>query len=153
MNSFDEPQNELERAIAASAEAGEDPDFSAQRGVIIALATNSVVVMLAEPWNGTAAPEQAPRPMLVSDGPDRNQPMLAIFTSAERARDFQARYGGAEHATEVPAPWAILATPEGSGIAVNPNQELSFRVSPQTVTTLRRDVTEAIERARAGAGS
>lgn len=153
MSDFDEPQNELERAIAESAVADDDPEFTARRGVIVALATNTVTVMLAEPWDGTASPETGPRPMFVSDGPDRNQPMLAVFTSTERARDFQSSHGGAEHPSDVPAAWAILAAPEGTGIMINPNQALGFRVAPDTVTVLRRDVAAAIERARAKAAT
>lgn len=147
-NDFATPKNELERAIAAVAEAGEDPDYSARRAVIARLATCPVTVMLAEPWDGTSAPESGPRPMLVSDGPNREQPMLAVFTQQERARDFQARHGGAEHPSEVPGPWAILATPEKAGIMINPNQELGFRMGPELLDVLRTDVAQAIEKAR-----
>lgn len=150
MSEFDEPRNELEKLIAAAAGAGDAPEFPSRRAVIVGLATQPVTVMLAEPWDGTAAPETGPRAMLVSDGPDRDQAMLAVFTDIARAQDFQANHGGAEYPSVVPGPWAILATPEGAGIIVNPNQPLAFRVAPETIKVLRGDVAAAIEKARAG---
>lgn len=151
MNEFEEPVNELERAISAAASADDAPEYPSRRQVLVALATNPITVMLAEPWDGTTTPENDPQPMLVSDGPNREQPMLAIFSSLERARDFQSRHGGAEYPSEVPAPVAILATPEGAGIMINPNQPLGFRLAPETAALLRRDVAAAIERAQAKA--
>lgn len=148
---FEEPQGEIEQAIAALAAAPEDPDYSARRAVIASLATCPVILMLAEPWDGTSRPEAGPRPMLVSDGPNKEQPMLAVFTRLERARDFQSNHGGAEYPSEVPGPWAILATPEKAGIMINPNQPLGFRASPEVIEVLRSDVSDAIERARARA--
>lgn len=148
MADFEQAQNELERAIAATAAADDAPEYPSRRAVLIALATNDVTVLLAEPWDGSATPAAKPQSMLVSDGADREQPMLAIFTSSERARAFQVRFGGGEHPCDVPGPWAVLATPQDAGIMINPNQPLGFRIAPATVKTLRNDVATAIERAR-----
>ena len=92
MNDFDTPQNELEHAIAAVAAvaaAGEDdPGDKTKRAVMIALATNTVTVMLPELAEDGSPPEN-PQPLFVSDGPNLEQPMLAAFTRPERAGIFR----------------------------------------------------------------
>lgn len=149
MDDFETARNELEQAIAATEGVDDGPEYPSRRAVLIALATNDVTLVLSEPWDGTSPPDRAPPGMLVSDGPDRTQAMLAVFTSAERAHDFQSGLGVTEHPTTVPGPWAILATPQKAGIMINPNQPLGFRIAPASVATLRGDVATAIERARA----
>lgn len=146
MTDFEQAQNELERCIAALPPDRDAADYDARRKVIVALATEEVTVVLAEPWDGESAPETGPRPMLVSDGPDTEQPMLAVFSRAERAREFEREHGGGGHPSAVPGPWAILAARAGAGIIINPNQALGFRVAPSVVAKLGEELGPLIER-------
>lgn len=149
MSSNEQPFNELEQAIAAVADAGEDADGSARSTVLSRLAAGSVTVLMSEAPAEDGAPAPNARTMLVSDGPNREQPMLAVFSRRDRAQEFQqSQNGGMEHPAEVPGVWAVLATPENAGIVINPNQGLGFRIPPQVATILREDVDKAVADAR-----
>lgn len=150
MNDFDTPQNELERAIAAVAEAGEDADGSARRAVLMALATNNVVVILP-PTDAQGNPPENAQPLFVSDGSDLEQPMLAAFTRIERARAFEDSFEDETQPGEIAGTQLILGTPEGCGIRLNPNQELGFRIGPELANVIREDVMADIERMNTGA--
>lgn len=150
MNDFDTPQNELERAIAAAAEAGEDADGSARRAVLVALATNNVAVILP-PTDAEGNPPENAQPLFVSDGQDLEQPMLAAFTRIERALAFEDTFEDAAQPGEIAGTQLILGTPEGCGIRLNPNQELGFRIGPELANAIRKDVMADMERLSAGA--
>ncbi len=80
---------------------------------------------------------------LVSDGPNLDQPMLSLFTSAARAVAYHE-----EHPQSLPcvvaaeAPFAILCIPEGAGIVINPNQTPGFRIGPEAAAMLRNHMIE-----------
>lgn len=151
MNDFETPQNELEHAIAAVAAADEDPDGNARRAVFLALVTNQVTVMLPD-LTADGTPPENPQPLFVSDGPNLEQPMLAAFSSPERARDFQAKNGGEALTVEISGTQLILGTPAGSGIMLNPNQALGFRILPELAKVIREDVMASAEDLRARKG-
>ncbi|MHB1544524.1 MAG: SseB family protein [Gammaproteobacteria bacterium] len=78
------------------------------------------------------------RMAMVSDGPNLDQPMLAIFTSEERAVRFQrAHENSLPNVVAVEAPFAILCVREGAGIIINPNQSPGFRIGPEAAQMLR----------------
>lgn len=148
------PENEIESAIAAIGNSEtDDPDGSKRRAVLAQLAMNPVIVLLREPWEGADVPDQNAELMYVSDGDNTDQPMLALFTSAERALQFDREHGGFKNPCTVPGPWAIGNVADKAGVMVNPNQSLAFRIIPELVTVLQDDITTAIKRARERAGS
>ncbi|MDN5864688.1 MAG: hypothetical protein L0I62_05665 [Gammaproteobacteria bacterium] len=143
------PENDIERALAdIGASEADDPDGSKRRAVLTQLALNQVALLFREPWEGSALPDNSAEPMYVSDGENSEQPMLALFTSAERAVDFEREHDGFENPTVVPGPWAIGSLVQGAGVRVNPNQTLGFRIVPELARLLRDNIAEAAERAQ-----
>lgn len=150
MSDFDTPANELETAIEGVSRAPDgDPEGSARREVLGAFAMATLTVVLrpnpGEPGNGN----RDLFPVHVSDGPDTEQPMLAVFSNQERARDFLESESMQEVAAgcelrEVAGPQAVLAAVRGAGLIVNPNQPLGFRMRPELVDALRDDVASAV---------
>lgn len=135
----DSPATDLERAIAAFADAGDDHDGQARRDVLAGLSASKVFTLFAEPVPEQAEPGSRIRLCMVSDGPDTGQPMVAVFTGQERAEEFMQQHGMQQHHGEVPGLWAILATAPTAGLLINPNQSLSFRIAPELARFLRED--------------
>ncbi|MGH7058078.1 MAG: hypothetical protein ACREFZ_09395 [Acetobacteraceae bacterium] len=148
MDDFIEPTNDLEHALAAVGLPGEDEDGAKRRRVLVRLAAGTATVLLKEPWTEEGVPDAAAQPMYVSDEGNLEQAMLAVFTNAERALAFERQYGGFEHPCTVPGPWVIGSVIANAGIMINPNQPLGFRIVAGLVETLRKDVANAMERAR-----
>ncbi|GEM_PF-1744003 len=140
---FETPTTPLEERISAVDQAPEG-DAEVRRDVLKALIDSRVTVLLDRPWDGVSPPNESTRLQWVSDGPDRSQPMLAVFSSETRARDFATTHGGFEHAVEVDSGWALLGVAAGHGVIINPNQPLGFRIDPEVARTLRRAVEEAL---------
>lgn len=134
---------DLENAIAAYAAAGDDHDGQARRNVFAHLVTARVTTLFAEPV--PEEPRQGSRIQIcvVSDGPDTGQPMVAVFTSRERAEDFVSQHEGERYPGEVSGLWAILATAPGAGLLINPNQPAGFRIAPELAKLLREDIRQA----------
>lgn len=138
------PTNELEEAISAVLNSSPD-EVELRRDAISTLAQSRVAVLLDQPWDGQSMPDESMRLQLVSDGPNQQQAMLAVFSSQDRAEQFQREHGGFSHATMVDAAWALLGVAKGDGVMVNPNQEISFRVDPQIAEILRSTVEKVLE--------
>ncbi len=137
---------DLEAEIAHLGEGG--GDAQARRRVLMALAHVEVFLATTE----TLELERPELPsgvqfLYVSDGPDQSQPMLAVFSSEEIAR--QSDLPGAEFAyrSRVPGPFAVLTASEGSGIMINPNHAHNFRIGPEVVDFMRQHTQEALTNA------
>jgi hypothetical protein len=147
MVDFDQPTNELERALAGVCDAGEDTDGKARREVLRCLALYPVVIILNQPVTVNSPLDMRGEPAFVSNGEDMDQPMLALFSSVERAQRHVDEQGlDARYPTEVPGPRALLAVSDGVGVRINPNQELGFVILPSLAERLRDDIKEALER-------
>jgi hypothetical protein len=152
MSDFDTPQNEIERAIHATPEdASKDPEGEARRATLIALANNNVAVILP-PRREDGSPPADAVPLFVSDGPDREQAMLAAFTRRERAEAFRDAVGetdGSCEIQEITGTQLVLGTPEEAGIMINPNQSLLFRISREMSNVMRGEAEASFEHLRA----
>ena len=138
------PDASFEELLAQPAE-----DFESRRKLLQAFIHARVHVLTdREVRPGTNDLYEA-RMSLVSDGPNTAQPMLAVFSNAERARLFQESTGGEPHRTEIDAVFALACTPENAGIIVNPNQTPNFRLAPELVAILRERLEDA-RRSRGG---
>jgi hypothetical protein len=132
------PEESFEELLARPSE-----DFESRRTLLRAFIYARVHVLTdREVRPGTNDLYEA-RMTLVSDGPNSEQPMLAVFSSEERARAFQESTGGEPHRTEIDAVFALVCTPEKAGIIVNPNQTPNFRLAPELVAMLRERLEEA----------
>lgn len=148
MQDFSQPTNELERALARVRDAGDDLDGSARQETLRQLALNSVVVLIDQLITPESPPDLGGRPMFVSNGEDREQAMLAIFSTTERAQAYLETLSPEipYYPFEVPGPRALLAVADDTGIRVNPNQELGFVILPDLAKLLKQDVQAAMER-------
>jgi Flp pilus assembly protein TadD len=117
-------------------------DTSESRANLIKVLAGSVIYVLADkPWDKHSPPDSSMRLLLVSDGPNQLQPMLAVFSNPERANkyleDNRSLQHPFQHVLEVEMGWASLGIPLRAGVMLNPNSERSFRISPEVSAKLR----------------
>ncbi len=128
-------KNALEEALisfhAGDTDAGE---------FVQALMTTRAYVLMNYPWDEQNRLHPETRLLLVTDGDIQTQPMLALFTTAERASEFSAHAPQFPHAVKVDVPWAVLGVDDGCGIMLNPNSDTAFRIAPDGAAELRRQV-------------
>ena len=145
-NSADTNQPDLVAALAA---IEQDDTVANRSAVLVALATSPVTVILDQPWDGASLPDPDTRFLLVSDGKNTEQAMLAIFSNHDRAQRFShdVDLGNEfEHLVEVSGSWSLLGVTEGTGVMIDPNQPTAFRITPELAAQLRNDVREAMDR-------
>lgn len=109
-----------------------------------ALMSTRAYVLMNYPWDEQNALHPETRMLLVTDGDAHDKPLLALFTSPERAAEFLARAPQFPHAVKVDVPWAVLGTQDGCGIVLNPNSDLSFRIPPEGAAELRQQVEQLL---------
>lgn len=156
MSNFDKPSNDIEQAIEGVLHAPDgDPEGAVRRTVLTAFARATLVVLLRPvPEDRQDGESDEFYPVHVSDGPDTGQPMLAVFSSQERAQAFLDDLPSAQAASkdselrEITGPQALMGTLHGAGLIINPTQALSFRMNPALVDILRADVASAAGKAQ-----
>lgn len=151
-----ETKTPLEQAIAAIepekelADPTGDGQVEKKREVLMELAHATLTVIMDRPWDGASLPDNGLQLLLVSDGDNQEQAMLAVFTRESRAREFMEEFiqgqGGFEHIAEVPAAWAILGIPDGAGAMINPNYKESFRIDHSVAARLKEGVVDAMQK-------
>jgi hypothetical protein len=95
----------------------------------------------------------ASRLLYVSDGENQEQAMLAVFTGKDKAESVAATMGEFQHLVEVDSKWALLGVPPSTGVRINPNSELGFRILPELAAELRKIAQQHLaERQRSAAG-
>lgn len=106
------------------------------------LVRSSIFVVTDKTWDSRAVPDAGMRLMLVSDGDNHEQIMLAIFTDTAYAANYLQSLGDSEHpfknTARVDMAWALLGVPANAGIMVNPNSGRAFRIAPEIAARLRR---------------
>lgn len=128
--------NDLEVALGA---VNKD-DVESLRNVLQVLVATRIKVLLNKPWDGISQPEPDTRMLFVSDGKNEQQPMLALFSSDSFTTEFRTGDNPFTHIAEIDARLAIHRVEPGSGIIINPNASLSFRITPELAKTLRDEV-------------
>ena len=120
------PNNDLEELLLG---AHGDP---AELSVFIQrLFVSKVVVLVKE------GPEQQGSPLTIAGV--HGTPVLAVFTSLERATIWTERYPEYGNALVVDARWAIGKVRTGFGMAINPGLAMGFEVSPEGLPKLLKD--------------
>ncbi|HKV97071.1 MAG TPA: SseB family protein [Gammaproteobacteria bacterium] len=122
----------LESALLITAD-----NLEGRRKILQLLFDARVYVVLDQPWDGRALPSTDMHLLLVSDGKNSQQAMLALFTSREKCTAVPKGDSLFDYPVEVDAKWALLGVPEGAGILVNPNSAPAFRVTPELAAELR----------------
>lgn len=119
-----------------------EDNLEGRKAVISAFMRSRVHVLLDHPWDGKSLPSTETRLLFVSDGDDKEQAMLAVFTSRENAEQTAPAMGEFKYPTEVDAQWALLSVSATSGVRINPNSEPAFKIVPELAQELRK-MTEA----------
>lgn len=114
-----------------------EDNLEGRRKILQLLFDARVYVVLDQPWDGRSLPSTEMHLLLVSDGKNSQQPMLALFTSREKCEAVPKGDSLFEHPVEVDGKWALLGVPENAGILVNPNSAPAFRVTPQLAAELK----------------
>lgn len=113
-----------------------------------------VYVLLDRPWDGRSLPNSETKLLYVSDGEDKEQAMLAVFTDRNQAEKAAPDMGEFNHAVEVDAPWALLSLIPNAGVRINPNAEPAFRILPELAVEMRKIAERRlaqVQQARSGA--
>ncbi|HEY3645584.1 MAG TPA: SseB family protein [Gammaproteobacteria bacterium] len=123
-----------------------------RQAVLQHLLRSRVFVLLDKPWDGRSLPNTETRLLYVSDGDDKQQAMLALFTDRAKAEQVMPAMGEFRYAVEVDAPWALLSLAPNTGVRINPNLEPAFRILPQLALEVRKLVeqNQAMRRSQAG---
>lgn len=96
-----------------------------------------VYAVLDSPWDGRSLPSTEMHILLVSDGENLKQAMLALFTSLDKANMVPRGDTLFQYPMEVDARWALLGLPKDAGIIINPNTVPGFRILPKLSAELR----------------
>ncbi|MDE2091840.1 MAG: SseB family protein [Gammaproteobacteria bacterium] len=128
-------------------------DSESLRNVLLQFVTSRVTVLMDKPWDGIAQPQEGTRMMFVSDGPNSQQPMLAVFTGPGFTEKFISDDNPFHHVVEVDARFAIVGLSAGAGIIINPNAIPSFRIDPSLGKILRDSALEQLSKLRQGSNS
>ncbi|HSN17360.1 MAG TPA: SseB family protein [Gammaproteobacteria bacterium] len=114
-----------------------------------------VYVLLDRPWDGRSLPNTETKLLYVSDGENKEQAMLAVFTGRAEAETASPDMGEFKHPVEVDAPWALLSLVPNAGVRINPNAEPSFRILPELAVEMRKIAEHRlaqIRQSRSGTG-
>lgn len=128
-------QNALESLIA-----GSDNSQASIRAIINKFAASKVFAVTDKPWDGRSMPRPDMRLLLVSDGANQQQPMLALFSAARHAQGVTGGDHPFKNIVEVDATWALLGVSDNAGILINPNttDAPAFRIGPGVAAELKK---------------
>jgi tetratricopeptide (TPR) repeat protein len=129
------PKSELESLISSS-----DNSPTAIRAVLSKFASSRIYAVVDQPWDGRSAPHPGMRLLLVTDGADHQQSMLALFSAARHAEGSIGGEHPFKNVVEVDAAWALLGISDNAGILINPNttDTPAFRIGPAVAVELKK---------------
>jgi len=134
--------SKLEEALSAHGQN----DEQSIRKVLRAFVQSRVFVKLDQPWDGKSIPSTDTHLLLVTDGDNKEQAMLAVFSVASHGAVYKGEdMGPFKYTVEVDAAWACLGVPEKAGIMINPNTEHNFRISPEVARVLRETARQDLD--------
>ncbi len=136
------PGSKLEEALSTQGQN----DEQSIRKVLRAFVQSRVFVKLDQPWDGKTIPRTDAHLLLVTDGDNKEQVMLAVFSSASLGAVYtDEEMGPFKYTVEVDSAWACLGVPENAGIMLNPNTARNFRISPEVARVLRETAKQDLE--------
>ena len=144
------PPSPLETALLNAEDSVEG-----RRGILKQIFNSRVYVVLDQNWDGRSSlPSLDMHLLLVSDGQNKEQTMLALFTSADKVKAIPLANTPYQYPVEVDAAWALLGIPQNAGVLINPNSAPGFRILPGLAAELRdiakRNLANRIQGALAG---
>jgi tetratricopeptide (TPR) repeat protein len=106
------------------------------------LAHSKIYVVADKMLNSSNLMQNNAQLMLVSDGSNNSQAMLAVFTDETYVSNYLSNLDQVQHPFKHPIfvemAWALLGIPVNAGIMVNPNSKRGFRISPDIAARLRK---------------
>ena len=128
-------QNELESLIT-----GSDNSPASIRAILNKFASSKIFAVTDRPWDGRSVPRPDMRLLMVTDGANHQQPMLALFSAGQYAHGVIAGDHPFKHVVEVDAAWALLGVAENVGILINPNttDAPAFRIGSGVAAELKK---------------
>jgi tetratricopeptide (TPR) repeat protein len=128
-------RNELESLIA-----GSDNSPASIRAILNKFAGSKIFAVTDKPWDGRSIPGPDMHLLLVSDGTNHQQPMLALFSAGQHAHGITTGDHPFKHVVEVDAAWALLGVADNVGIIINPNTTDAppFRIGPGVAAELKK---------------
>lgn len=141
------PTNDLESALAQVEARGDQADWETRSEVLRQLVLSLVCIIIDQPIDNNADEDIKGMPTFVSNGDNREQAMLAIFSTQDRASTYiEEQQLEERYPLMVPGPRALLAVPEGVGIRINPNQRLGFVILPELAQQISQDIRETLQK-------
>lgn len=117
-----------------------------RRSILQQLFNSRVYVVLDQNWDGRSSlPSLDTHVLLVSDGQNTQQTMLALFTSADKVKAIPLVDTPFKYPVEVDAAWALLGIPKNAGVLINPNSAPGFRILPGLAAELREIAKRNLE--------
>ena len=129
------PRNELEVKLAA-AQVGE----ITSEDLLNTLLQSQVFMPVEEEETAVSNIELSNRAQPLVLTADDGTPILALFSSSERAKDFTQDYPGFGSGLFAEFTWVLAHLGSGYGIALNPGSALGFDMEPQTVEAIAADL-------------
>lgn len=133
---------EISSVILDEALQSSSDDVASRSRIVQALASSNVHILADRPWDGRSNPDKDIRFAIVSDGANRQQAMLAVFSNHEHCMQYLQSIQSVEHPFKhtlaVPMPWLLLGLTPDTGIMVNPNSKSAFRILPALAQELRK---------------
>jgi len=131
MTETTEARNELEKQLAA-AQTGEITSEELLNTLLQSQVFMPVEEEKAAVLNVQRSNRAQPLVLTAEDG----TPILVLFSSPERAKDFTKDYPGYGGGLLAEFTWVLEKMGSGYGIALNPGSELGFDMEPQTVEAI-----------------
>ena len=125
-----EPRNELEKSLLAA----QDEEISSDD--LLNILMNSQVFMPVQDEKPAQVNIQrsTAQPLVLTA--EDSTPILVLFSSPERARDFISDYPGFGGGIFTEFTWVLEKMGRDFGIALNPGLDVGFDMEPQTVNEL-----------------
>lgn len=126
-----EPRNELEKSLLAA----QDEEISSDD--LLNILMNSQVFMPVQDEKPALFNNKHPtraQPLVLTT--EDSTPILVLFSSPERAKDFIGDYPGFGGGIVTEFTWVLEKMGRDFGIALNPGLDVGFDMEPQTVNEL-----------------
>jgi hypothetical protein len=130
MDEVFEPRNELERKLVAAWQG----EISSEEFMAELMGSDVFLPVADEETVAGIQRSTKAKPLIIHD--EAGTPVLPLFTSPERAKDFLKDYPGYGGGLLAEFNWVLEKMGTGCGIALNPGWEMGFDMEPETVSQL-----------------
>jgi hypothetical protein len=137
MTDTPEPRNELERQLLAAQQGEITSDALLEH-----LLGTQVFMPVQEDKQAVLNIQRSSRAQPLVLAAEDGTPVLALFSSPERAKEFTKDFPGYAGGLLAEFTWVLEKMGSGYGIALNPGFEIGFDMEPETVQELIERVAQ-----------